>query len=232
VKKIGLLSGLDHNNLLVYLKELNDRMVASDKEASLKSVVATWSRGDLQSLIASKEKYRLLKELVYQCDQLKYQGAQVVAFTDPYLNRHCHEIMKHINLHLVSREEVIGRDLVRHRVNKVLFLSDFETSVDTYYEEAYKRYGVTVVMPPLKRVNKMRLDQKKIINGDLSEEDFILGLVGLIESYALQGVTGVIIDHPYIESLMDPGLLSVYVFKSRELHIKALYESIKGVKDY
>lgn len=227
MRTVGLLGGLDQDRVMVYFKALNERVLeATDMSRSLKATMVTWDKKIFNHHLKDRQKVRLLQELIYQCNQIKQMGGQVLAFTDPQINRYIHEIHKHIPVTLICKEEVLGKAMVKHHVHKVLLISDFDTCVDPYYHQAFSRYGVKLIIPPLKRVNQLRLDQKKIDKGSLSIDDFQMSLVGLIEAYALEGIRGVILEGDFFESAIDADLLSVHVFKSTQLHIDAIYEAL------
>lgn len=227
MKKIGLLGGLNQSLMMAYYEGLNQRVLeGSHQRASLNAVMVTWNQELFSTQLKDRNKVRLIKELIYACDQLKQMGVQVIAFTDSEINRYIPEIKKHLAINILSKEAVLGNAMVESNINKVLLISDFDQAVDPYYIEAYSRYGVSLIVPPLKWVNKIRLDQKKITNQNLSLEAFQMNLIGLIESYALKGITGVILEGQFLEKIIDPSLLSVHVFKSTTLHLEALYKHL------
>lgn len=227
MKKLGLLGGLNQSLMMSYYKDLNQRVLKSScHRASLNAVMVTWNQEVFSTQLKERNKVRLIKELIYACDQLKQMGAQVLAFTDPEINRYIPEIKKHLAINILSKEVVLGKAMVESHINKVLLISDFDLAVDPYYTEAYSRYGVSLIIPPLKCLNKIRLDQKKITNQQLSLEVFQMHLIGLIESYALKGITGVILEGQFLEKIIEPSLLSVHVFKSTTLHLEAIYKAL------
>lgn len=227
MKTIGLIGGMTWHTTLTYYQKLNE--VLQERlggHHSLKSLMYTFDFEDVKVLQDRKKWDRLSKELIFQGNQLQDAGADCIVLCSNTVHKVASPLRTNLRIPLLHIVEAVGEAIVKKHVMRVLLLGTRYTMLDSYYQDTLKRYGVEVVIPNLEWVNKVHhIIFDELAHGTVNEESK-MKLSGLIESYGLQGVTGVVLGCTELGMLIHDEEMSVHVFDSMALHIDKIVEFI------
>lgn len=228
MKRIGLIGGMDPQRLIHYYKGLNDR-IEKDSQGleKLNALILTLDYKKNHSLIKNKNTGGLIKELIYACEGLKANGYQTIAFTDDIYDRYGPKIKDNLAVKILSKEAFLGRKMVDSHLSEVLLIRENEKTLDPYYISAYLRYGVNIHEPSLKIQQEIIKYQKQVNNGDLSIDELLLKVVGIIESYALKGIHGVLLEGLWLEGLIESKDISIELLKGISFHMDYIFNVLK-----
>jgi aspartate/glutamate racemase len=228
VKKIGLIGGMNPDLLMHYYKGLNDKIEKYTRGSEkINTMILSLDYKRIHGLSQEKKIAELIKELIYACQGLKDTGYGNIAFTDSLLNRYIPKIRDNIAVKILSQEEVLGKAMVQAHLTEVLFIREKEKTLDPYYINAFLRYGVNIHEPTLKMQQEIIKYQNYVEKGDLSVEEVSLKLIGMIESYGLKGIHGVVLEGMWLEAVVASEYLSMTLLKSTALHINHIFEVLK-----
>lgn len=227
MKTVGLIGGMTWHTTAMYYSQLNE-MIAErlGGHHSVKCLLYSFDFNEIEVLQNKNKWGQLSKELIFQADNLRNAGADVLVLCSNTVHKVAPEIRKNVNIKLIHIAETVGESLVNRHVTKVLLLGTRYTMLDTFYSECLKRYGVEVVIPTLEWINKVhQMIFKELALGEVNEMSKMT-LIGLIESFALSGVTGVILGCTELGMMIKEEDVSVNVFDSMNLHVKKIIEEI------
>lgn len=217
MKTLGLIGSLDYKITLKYLQALNEEVanLISGKH-SLKSWVYNFDKNDLS---IKKDKAYYLKEVIYHSDALRQSGADVLVLCEESMHEIVKDIRRNTSIPVIHIGEVLGREVVKAHISKVLVIGSRESMLSDVYVHALNRAGVQVAIPEIKMINDIE---------DLLEEEETdkIKLISIIETFRMKGVSGVVFCHPKLNELIDPSELSLTVFDSFQVHIKHIIKEI------
>lgn len=138
VKRIGLIGGMDPERLMHYYKALNEKVERdSQGQEKLNTIILTLDYKKIQSLMKDKNKSGLIKELIYACEGLKANGLVTIAFTDDIFDRYRGKIKDNLAVKILSKEALLGREMVESHLSEVLLIREKEKTLDPYYINAF-----------------------------------------------------------------------------------------------
>lgn len=228
MNRIGLIGGMDPQRLIHYYKALNERIeIDSQGLEKLNALILTLDYKKNQALITDKNTKGLIKELIYACEGLKASGYPTIAFTDDIYDRYGPKIRDNLAVKILSKEAFLGRMMVKRHLSEVLLIRENEKPLDPYYRSAFLRYGVNIHEPSLIIQHEIIKYHKKVNHGDLSIDEMALKIVAIIESYALKGVHGVLLEGLGLEGLLESEDISIELLKGISLHMDYIFNFLK-----
>lgn len=227
MKTIGLLGGMTYHTTLTYYEKINQKVQEKlGKNHSAKCLIYSFDFEEIKKLQDQKKWDLISKEMIYHGQIMQDSGADYLALCSNTIHKVAKPMAGHLRIPLIHIIEAVGEALVKKKVLKVLLLGTRYTVLDTFYQEGLKKYGVEVVVPNLSYVNKVH----DIIFDELShhevKEESKMMLMGLIESYGIQGVSGVILGCTELSMLIKDEDVSLNVFDSLDIHIEKIVEKI------
>lgn len=227
MKTLGLIGGMTWHTTAMYYAQLNEKIAEQlGSNHSLKCLLYSFDFQEIE-VLQNKHKWgQLSKEIIFQANNLRNAGADVLVLCSNTIHKVAPEIRKNTNLKLIHIVETVGESLVDRDVIKVLLLGTRYTMLDNFYQDILKQYGVEVVIPNLEWVNKVHnIIFQELANGEVND-DSKMKLIALIESFALSGVTGVVLGCTELGMLLKEEDVSVHVFDTMMLHIEKIITEI------
>lgn len=227
MKTVGLIGGMTWHTTQLYYQKLNEGIQAVlGENHSVKCVLYSFDFEDVKRLQDQKKWQQLSKEIIYQGNQLRNAGADCLVLCSNTVHKMSGVIRDNVRIPLLHIVEAIGEEIVNKQVLKVLLLGTRYTMLDNFYQDELKRYGVEVVVPTLEWMNIIhQIIFQELAKGDVNE-DSKLKLIGLIESYALGGTTGVVLGCTELGLMFKDPDVSVHVFDSLEIHVNKILKHI------
>lgn len=215
MKTIGLLGGLPWQESLAYYRELHEK-------TSNETIMFSFDYNTMESFRKRHQWETISKEMIYQAQQLKEAGADYLIICSDMYHKVYNEIKSNTTLKMIHLVEAIGRQLVEERLSKILLLTHRDMIHDSLYADVLKGYGIEVIIPDLEHINRI----EHLLLGD---EDDYMKLIGLLESYSIRGVGGIVYSGSVYESIKKEDL-SMKVFSTMSVHINDVLNQIKRVK--
>lgn len=228
MKTLGLIGGKHYRLTSGYFNRINEKLQEDyGKDVQLNCFLYNFDYSKYDALRPVSQKSAIAKEVVYHADQFKHLGVDYIVLTDPGLQIYNKEVTKNTRLKVINMFDAIGQALVDRNMTKVLLLGNRENTLNIDYQNALRQYGVEVTLPTLEWVNKINYMLSSYAESGVIIEEHQMALLGLIESYALQGVSAVVLAHSHLRVLVEDDLVSVHVIDGVKEHINAIVNKIK-----
>lgn len=215
MKTIGLLGGLPWQESLEYYQKLNEN-------SNFESLLFSFDYQTMEGYRKQRKWETISKEMIFQADQLKAAGADYLIICSDIYHKVYYEIKNNSSLKMLHRMDALGRYLVDTSISRVLLLAHKDVMHDELYQEILKSYGIEVIIPSLEHISLLE-------RTDWEDEDSYLRAIGLLESYALKGMGGIVISDSQYHAIKKEDL-SMKVFSSLDIHVNELINYINKVK--
>ncbi|MBN2794874.1 MAG: amino acid racemase [Clostridia bacterium] len=227
MKTIGLIGGMTYHTTLVYYEKINKKVQERlGGFHSAKCLMYSFDFDEVKKLQDQKKWDLLSKEIIFQGKTLQDAGADYLVLCSNTIHKVSKPLTDYLRIPLIHIIDAVGESLVEKRVLKVLLLGTRYTVLDSFYQEGLKKYGIEVVIPTLSYVNKIHDLIFKELSENIINDESKMMVIGLIESYGLQGVTGVILGCTELSLLINDEDVSLNVFDSLNIHIEKIVETI------
>ena len=226
MKTIGLLGGMSWESSLEYYKIINNHV--NHKLGGLhsaKSIMYSFDFTDLEKLLKEENWKQITTLLIEASRSLQAAGADFIIICSNTGHKSADIIAQNISIPLLHIADVTGKEIRRHKMDKVGIIGTKYTMSSGYIIERLKnKFGLKIIIPNDNDMNLLNdIIYNELCGGIIRAESREI-FKEIIHKLISAGAEGIILGCTEIPLLISQKDSSVLIFNTTEIHAKAAVE--------
>ena len=226
MKTIGLLGGMSWESSLEYYKIINNHV--NHKLGGLhsaKSIMYSFDFTDLEKLLKEENWKQITTLLIEASRSLQAAGADFIIICSNTGHKSADIIAQNISIPLLHIADVTGKEIQRHKMDKVGIIGTKYTMSSGYIIERLKnKFGLKIIIPNDNDMNLLNdIIYNELCGGIIRAESREI-FKEIINKLISAGAEGIILGCTEIPLLISQKDSSVLIFNTTEIHAKAAVE--------